>query len=166
MATQKAILDLSVAEGSVKLNHELLINVNLTPEYMSILPSSFEKNRLRQLIGEYYGVSKDNIVLGNGSDELIEAIAYSYKDKVSLTLIPTFGRLINAVKKYRRTGVSSLTFKLNHSNKFIYDDEAHNSLLSIIKEQRIGLLLLCSPNNPTGTIFSLSQISELASSVV
>ena len=44
---------------------------------------------LRDRFARYYGVNKDMIMLGNGSDELIQTLCLTLKGKVKGVLIPT-----------------------------------------------------------------------------
>ncbi|MFH4969029.1 histidinol-phosphate transaminase [Gaetbulibacter sp. M240] len=115
------------------------------------------QNALKGLLSELKDVPKDQILLGNGSDEVLDIIYRAFcepKEDNILILPPTYGMYevlagINdvAVKKINLTP----DFQLNVP-KILKAADAHSKLL-----------LLCSPNNPTGNSFSAKDLGKLIS---
>ena len=103
-------------------------------------------------ISEKINVRPDNIVLGNGSDEIIGMIARAFLrpgDEAVLPL-PTF--LMYDIM-IRCAGATPLTVPL----KSLSID------LKSIKEKltpRVRLVLLCNPNNPTGSAFNKDDFEK------
>jgi histidinol-phosphate aminotransferase len=96
-----------------------------------------------------------SLLLGNGSDELIQmlAMAVAQPDRVVLAPEPTFVmyRLIAEVTGMRYVGVP------------LRDDfsiDAQN-MLQAIEEQQPALVFLAYPNNPTGNLFDDQTIVEV-----
>ena len=95
------------------------------------------------------------VVLGNGSDELIQmlALAVAGPDRVILSTDPTFVmyRMIAEVVGLRYQAVPL-------SGYFSLDSEA---TLSAIKQTRPAIVFLAYPNNPTGNLFDAAVVDDV-----
>ena len=113
---------------------------------------------LRQAIASHFGgISKNNVVVGNGSTELMYLFAEAFmrKGEVALIPAPTFGEYESAVRK---TGETPKFVKLDRD--FNVDAEAFNCEMNGAK-----IVFLCNPNNPTGMLIpnqTLTAIIERA----
>lgn len=113
-----------------------------------------EESKLREELAEYLQTSKDSVVIGNGSDELIDRSArfFLQKGDRAVSLVPTFPvfRLCAKYQGAEYTGVPlQKDFSINL--KLTLDAFATNT----------RLLYLCSPNNPTANQFKLDEIEAL-----
>lgn len=110
---------------------------------------------LKTVLSELKQIPIENILLGNGSDEILDLLIRVFcepnQDNV-IILPPTYGMYevlaaINAVEVQ----------KVNLTESF------QPQLESILKTATINskLLFLCSPNNPTGNSFDSVQMEEL-----
>lgn len=117
-----------------------------------------EYRKLRQNIARYIGnVSIDNIIPGNGAVDIIyralEAIEYNnlYISR------PTFS-------EYKRAG-EKVKMEVQEIDLYKHEYEEINldCLIENIKEQSV--VLLCNPNNPTGTLIEKSEFIELLKSL-
>jgi histidinol-phosphate aminotransferase len=119
-------------------------------------PSSAQK-KIKEAIATYKNVEANQLVLGNGSDELIDLLMRCFcepKQDSILICEPTFGMF----KIYAQLNdVEVLNAPL--SKTFFQFDEM--LILSVIKENT-KLLFICSPNNPTGTSISIEQLKTIA----
>ncbi len=116
------------------------------------------QNKLKSIISEIKNVSTQNILLGNGSDEVLDLVFRMFcepnKDNV-IILPPTYGMYevlanLNAIE----------TIKVPLSGTFQPNvDEILN-----ITNSNSKLLFLCSPNNPTGNSFSVNSVEQLLKS--
>jgi histidinol-phosphate aminotransferase len=110
---------------------------------------------LRERYAQYYGVDKDMIMLGNGSDELIQILCLTLQGKIKgvLVPVPTFSMYkIIAVN----TGNKVVEVPLN--KKFDLDCDA---ILDQIKDNFPALIFLSYPNSPTGNLFSRAKIETI-----
>ena len=152
------MIDLSSADGSVNIDSDkiatLLKTVNL-----SIMPELKDYELLRDKIADYYSVARDFVVLGNGSDDLIERLALLCSGEDALTVVPCFERLYEAPIKYSN---KLDTYELNVDNQFKYTETDHALILNKIDKKKYAAVWLCSPNNPTGTLIDLDYIKEIA----
>lgn len=116
------------------------------------------QTRLREALAARYGVRADQIVIGNGSDELIRMIDLTYiqAGDAILTLDPTFS--MYAIEAAHH-GAATIAVPLDAA--FQIDRAA---LLNAITP-RTRIAWLCSPNNPTGNLLDCSIIPELAAKV-
>ena len=111
--------------------------------------------KLKKKVSEIKKLNIDNIFLGNGSDEAIDLLFRIFcepgKDNVIIPE-PTYGMYsvcaeINDVK----------IIKASLNEKF--DINADYILNEVNKSTKI--IFLCSPNNPSGNIFSASEIKKI-----
>ena len=113
------------------------------------------QNNVKQLLCKIKGIDKRNLLLGNGSDEVLDLIFRAFcephKDNI-ITLPPTYGMYsvlanINAVE----------------NKTVLLDEDFQPQVKQIIgvADKNSKILFLCSPNNPTGNSFSEANIKEL-----
>lgn len=114
---------------------------------------------LKQSIAGNLGISPDNVVVGNESVELIQAICLAYLEKGNKTVSfwPTFD-------EYRRCsqmmGAIYETTKLRERNAFRLDASAFKRLIKKIDPK---IVFLCNPNNPTGYYFNETVFCNILS---
>jgi histidinol-phosphate aminotransferase len=121
--------------------------------YLNIYPDS-NQTELRESLSEYTGLSLDYLVAGNGSDELIDLLLRMFLepgDEVIVS-VPTFDMYRFSTEVCRGKVVNVLRKK-----NFEVDVEAIKSAVT----PRTRLIFVTSPNNPTGTIISQSDILAL-----
>lgn len=109
---------------------------------------------LRTRLGHYVGVSSDLVVVGNGSDELIELILRLFVepgDRV-VSASPTFGYYSTAALA---AGASYVT--VPRGPHFELEPES----LAAAIDDRTKLILVATPNNPTGNSTPLATIKRL-----
>jgi threonine-phosphate decarboxylase len=115
-------------------------------------------DKLRETIAEHFGkISKSNVIVGNGSTELMYLFAESFLKKGEKAVIPTptFGEYENAVRK---TGEKIKFVSLGENFRFESSDFSKQ-----FADAKI--IFLCNPNNPTSILISkeyLTQIIEIA----
>lgn len=110
---------------------------------------------LCQAFAEYYGVSSDHVVAGNGSDELLSVIfggILSEKDRVLVTA-PDFSMYRIYCEIYGR-------------QVFVYDKNSDlepetEKLCRYIKENGITFFIFSNPCNPTGLQMPVADICRL-----
>ncbi len=111
-----------------------------------------EAKSLRNLVAKGLRVKSENILHGNGSDELI------------YNLIVTFGGpVMYPVPTFSMYGIISQALGENKSEVPL-DDEFDldiKSTLKRVKKEKPKLIFLSSPNNPTGNSFSKDKILKI-----
>lgn len=128
----------------------------------ALLDVSFELNRypdsysyyLRKRISEKFGIDKKNIVFGNGSSELIKLIADALVSKGSRVIYAEPSFVMYPIVVDSRGG-EKVEIPLRSK------DLAHDlkAMLNAIDE-KTSMVIVCNPNNPTGTITPRGEIEE------
>jgi histidinol-phosphate aminotransferase len=114
-----------------------------------------QQNNVKDLLSNIKEVSKENILLGNGSDEVLDLIFRAFcepKEDNIITLPPTYGMYsvlanINAIE--------NRTVLLNN------DFQPKVKQILEVADANSKILFLCSPNNPTGNSFTIASVREL-----
>jgi histidinol-phosphate aminotransferase len=114
------------------------------------------QTELRAALARYVGIEADRILAGNGSDEILDWVLKVFcspgKDRLAVTP-PTYGM-------YRVTadilGVELFSFPLDGEFQF----RADRFLESVPNDVKV--LILCSPNNPTGNLLRSAEILRAA----
>jgi L-threonine-O-3-phosphate decarboxylase len=112
-------------------------------------------NALREAIaGHYKGISKDNVVVGNGSTELIYLFAEAFMQKGDVALVPapSFGEYENAVRK---TGEKVKYVKL--SREFRVEPASFARALTA----KTKIVYFCNPNNPTSLLTPMDELEKI-----
>lgn len=99
---------------------------------------------LRTNIASYCGSEVENIIVGNGSTELISLFIQILKPKKAMVLGPTYSEY---EREIALGGGKTIYYPLREENDFILDVKHFISKLS----EDIDMLVICNPNNPTGT---------------
>ncbi len=115
-------------------------------------------NELRSLIAEANGLSRENVLLGNGGDELLFnlALCWGGPGRKFLNVPPTFS-VYEANARLTGTEVVNIPRKEN----FDIDEEA---VLARMAEGDIDFAVITSPNNPTGKMASETFLKKLLDS--
>ncbi len=117
-----------------------------------------QQRSLKQVLAEQKEVSPKNILLGNGSDEVLDLIFRAFcEPKVDniITLPPTYGMykvLANINNIEEKEVLLTESFEPNV-------EQVLNTV-----NQNTKIIFLCSPNNPTGNSFSEERIIRILES--
>jgi len=113
------------------------------------------QRRLKEVLAEKKGVSPNQLLLGNGSDEVLDLIFRAFcepKEDNIISLPPTYGM-------YKvLAGINNI-----ENREVLLTSEFEPNVPEVLKvaDGKSKLLFLCSPNNPTGNSFSNSSVREL-----
>lgn len=117
----------------------------------------FETSRLREAIGRYHGLAAENVLAGNGSNELLLATIF--------TLVAPGSRVILPVPTF------SLYDKLvaiagGSVERVPFDPASGVIPMAPVLERCAGdgprpIVIVCSPNNPTGAVLERGGVDRL-----
>ena len=140
----------SVGEEMVFLD----ANENPFPSDVNRYPDPQQRN-LKTELGKIKGIAAENILLGNGSDEVLDLLFRAFcepgKDNV-ITLPPTYGMY------------SVLAGINNIENREVLLSEKFQPRVDQILDrvdENTKIIFLCSPNNPTGNSFSEESVAQI-----
>lgn len=122
--------------------------INLYPD-----PSAKE---LRKSIAGMWGMDPERLVLGNGSDELIQAIILAFGGPV-LIPVPTF-----AMYELTSRALSEKVATVPLGKDFDLDAD---KLIKKAKQIKAKVIFLACPNNPTGNRFSDEAVRKILEKV-
>ena len=114
-----------------------------------------EPDDLLNALAAYTGHPKEGILLGNGSNELIQAsMIGSLNAGDGLLLIrPGFSVYPRLAKTF-----NSEVFEVYLSDTFQFDEDA---LFATLREKSVQMLLIDSPNNPTGAFLDRGVVEKI-----
>ncbi len=115
--------------------------------------------KLKRKLADRLGINPDQIIVGNGSLELIRTIAATYFNKDDTIIIPepTFGEYELACQI-----AGSKVIKYELSEKIGFQLEV-NDLVEMIQHLRPKAVFLCNPNNPTGQYLEKADVEAIQS---
>ena len=109
---------------------------------------------LRQQIAAYCETEVENIIVGNGSTELISLFIQIKHPKKALVLGPTYSEYEREISL---GGGSTIYYPLKEESDFKID------ILNFIEKltEDIDLLVLCNPNNPTSSAITSADLRHI-----
>ena len=117
-----------------------------------------QQKELKSIIANKNNVPKETVLLGNGSDEVLDLIFRAFcepnRDNI-ITLPPTYGMY----------GVLANVNAIENREVLLNEDFQPNvdAILNAVDENT-KIIFLCSPNNPTGNSFTDSSVIKILNS--
>jgi histidinol-phosphate/aromatic aminotransferase/cobyric acid decarboxylase-like protein/choline kinase len=112
-------------------------------------PSGMDVNAL--LMAKYYGLHKENVVVGNGAAELIKSLMSLLDGKLGV-IYPTFEEY-----PHRKPSQELVAFiPQNADFSYTADD-----LMTFFRDKEIATLALINPDNPSGNFLSKQEVVSL-----
>lgn len=146
----------SSARSEFKGHAEILLDANESPFETGVnrYPDPLA-TQLRQKIGQLKGIDPQRIMLGNGSDELVDYVTRIFCrpgiDNV-IALPPTFGMYKVAA------GINDIECRML---PLTADFDLPMEAIAAATDANTKLLWLCSPNNPSGNLMPQEKIEQL-----
>lgn len=109
--------------------------------------------KLRTAIADAHGLNYDNIICGNGSDEILAMLANAYLAAGDEAIFTEHGFLVYRIATLANSAVPVV---VNETN-FTTDVDA--ILAAVTPKTRI--VFLANPNNPTGTYIPMTEVRRL-----
>lgn len=117
-----------------------------------------QQTKVKEHLSDIKGISASQILLGNGSDEVLDLLFRAFcepKQDNVITLPPTYG-MYKVLADLNAINIISVELDINFEPKVSEILEAQN--------ENSKILFLCSPNNPTANSFNTSKVEELIKS--
>ena len=112
--------------------------------------------KLSEIVSSFWGLTRDNIVIGNGSDELIDYLikAFSEKGRRIITTAPSFAmyKIYSIIN-----GANFVQIPLSQSNFSLNEDK----VLEEAKKEDSSIVFIAYPNAPTGNYFAEDKIIKI-----
>lgn len=133
---------------TARMENEMVSNYSTL---MRQYPSGMEVNSL--LASEVFGVSQQNILVGNGAAELIKSLAENHLTGRTGVIRPTFDEYPNRMVK---DNVVAFT---PSDEEFRYGAD---ELMAFFADKDINNLVLVNPDNPSGNYIPVSDLLRIA----
>jgi threonine-phosphate decarboxylase len=141
---KEELLDFSSSVNPLGPSKKALESIKANLTHISSYPDSNSTELRKAIATRFKGISKDNVIAGNGSTELIYLFVETFMKKGDVALIPapTFGEYERAVRKM---GEEPKHIKPNPY--FQFSPAVFSRDLSGAK-----IVFFCNPNNPTSVL--------------
>lgn len=120
-------------------------------------PVSFRAFDVIDAVAKSTGLGSDQIIVGNGSSDILRVVisAVLHPGDHMLTLSPTFGSYTSHA---RQIGCEAHHIALDPAQGFALPVE---KMLEQSADYGVKLVVICAPNNPTGTLFPYEQLHQV-----
>lgn len=141
---------IGASEASKEATRNALDNSHIYPD-----GNCFE---LKQALANYLKVSTEELIVGNGSDEIIKLLAEAVLNQGDEVIAPT-----PSFSEYwfAATVMNAYVTGVPLKADFTYDVDAMIAAVT----PKTKLMFLCSPNNPTGTYLSKMELEKILNSI-
>ena len=113
-----------------------------------------EYTSLRECIAAYTGTDASQVIVGNGSTELISLFIQIEHPKKAMILGPTYSEYEREISL---GGGTTLYYPLREKDDFVLDVDDFTAHLN----ESIDLLVLCNPNNPTSSCINRTDMRRI-----
>lgn len=115
----------------------------------------FVPDSIRKRLAEFAGWHKDGVLVGNGSNELLQAALMVLVDKGTRVVIPSptftvYGLIASIL------GAEVVRIPLNSDMSYSVDE-----LISRSESSGAGVLIINTPNNPTGSVIRNEELKRI-----
>lgn len=117
-----------------------------------------QNRQLAKILEPVLETSAENIILGNGASEIIQAILHRFTKKKILIILPTFSPYYEFV----RPDTEIVYFTLEKSQNFTLNIDAW---LEAVKTHRPDTVVIINPNNPDGGYIPVETLRNMFSSL-
>jgi len=144
-------MDANENEWGLPLDIRALIAKDMTDYPFHRYPDS-DSTMLRERLSAYTGVPAENLMVGNGSDELIHYVVSTFVGATDRVVIPA-------------PAFSMYSFFVNLAGGVVIDVKPDESfridaekVVEAAAAENANVVFICNPNNPTGSVLSLKEI--------
>ena len=147
------------------VSNDVLSFIKNSNHKLNLYPES-NPDELHKLLADTVGhrMTRNNIILGNGSNEILEFIVRANVDNKSEVIIPKHSFLVYEIISKLQNAKIIVT---KPDNDKASENYLGINLESVIKKitKKTKLIFIANPANPTGTYIDLSEIDNFLQSV-
>ena len=145
----------NMGQGSPNIANSLHIDINIKPKYSNTSGINVLRNQISDFYNTYYNINSNvnNINISNGGRLCLSKLLYMYKNKKVACISPEYTAYYELF----------LYFNINYIDLNVGDKPYLNidDLIKSLKKEKIELLLLSNPKNPTGYYYNLGELNKL-----
>lgn len=126
-----------------------LISTGRLRDVLEFYPSQNEV--IAGLIAKSIGVNKENVFVGNGAIEVIQAVLHNFANKSVVVNIPTFSSYYEFVKD----DVEVIYYQLNKFDDYLLVPDKY---IEFVKSSGADTVIIINPNNPNAGYLKYSEL--------
>jgi L-threonine-O-3-phosphate decarboxylase len=148
------LIDFSISTNPLGAPEKALQNIRKSLDLVHHYPDPSHK-WLLDVLSNSVGVGPDNVIVGNGSTELIYLFAEVFLESGYETIIPipTFSEYKAATERF---GGNMVFINCDSAKDFKLDIEELKSAIS----EKTRIVFLCNPNSPTGYLYNEDDVLQ------
>ena len=147
----KNTIKLSSNESPFKIPNKTLTSTQKLISDINLYPDG-DSNLLKKSIEKKFKISKNQIICGNGSDDILSVICQTFGTEKSEVICSEYGFIYYPIIS-KIAGAKVITAKTK--NLEICLDNIINSI-----SKKTKIIFIANPNNPTGTIILKNKLKE------
>lgn len=132
--------------------NEEIIGTNGIRDLLEFYPS--QNDVIAELLAEHLKLAAENIFIGNGAIEIIQAVLHRFTKSKILINIPTFSSYYEFVRK----DVDIVYNNLKKENNYNLEMEEY---ISLVKHERPDTIVLINPNNPDAGYIKIEDVERI-----
>ena len=152
----KKIIKLSSNESPFKLPKSLFSKLKIVLEKSNLYPDG-DSRLLKKTISEVFKLNSEQIICGNGSDDILSVICQTFGREKGEVICNEFGFIYYPIIS-RAAGAEVITAKSNGVSI-----SCDNILKKI--SNKTNLIFLANPNNPTGSIIFRDELESFINKI-
>lgn len=134
-----------------------LINTGKLRDVLEFYPS--QNRAIAEVISNVIGIPAENIFVGNGATEIIQAVLHNFVEKKIVVTIPTFSPFYEFV----REDTEVVFYKLRKEQDFrLFPDE----YIDFVKKVKPDSVVIINPNNPNGGYINYEELKYILSNLM
>ena len=149
------VVKLASNENPVGTNPSVMRAISQSAHKAHLYPDD-SMYELKEALSAKYGVSEHEIIIGAGSDQVLEFIARAYLDEESSVLMSQVTFAMYEI--YARQMGAKIIRTPSYQHRV-------DEFLSACREHHPKIVYLCTPNNPTGDVMPREDVLTIIQSV-
>lgn len=151
------VIKLASNENPLGASPKAIEAVKKAVETMNIYPDGYAFD-IKEKLASYFDVEMENLIFGDGTDEVLEMLflAYVKEDDEVIFGDPSF---VEYSRYTQITGGTAVKIPMDKEHKLNL-----NELFEKINE-KTKMIMICNPNNPTGTMNTIDEVEEFIKKV-
>jgi len=150
---RRGLLRLDFNENTIGPSPKVIETIRkMTDEELAAYP---EYSKFKKKLAKYLDIKEENLLLTNATDEAINVVMQTYIEKGDEVIIPypSFAMF----KFYAQAAAAKIT-------EILYTDALKFPTKKVLAKisRKTKIIILCNPNNPTGTLIERQDIEKIA----
>ena len=116
------------------------------------------KSKLSEKLSEMFGIPESQVLLGYGGEDILKQAVHCYLHQGEKILVPQYSWWYYKVIADEVGGIRETYPFVEEENCFRYD---FDGILEAYHQHKPSVILISSPNNPTGNSMSISDLNRL-----